>query len=166
MKKFLFLAVIALMTVVNVMAAPKGKLLVYTSSTTGITFHVPANAVVAQDDVEAVILQTPDEEYTFVAEAVNLNDVTSDDIARHIVKMAKAARIDLDKSDRIKHETEFVILKGEAIDYENGGAAAVGVAVVNDTMLGYYITVVASPNYVDFAVSSLTSIDFDPDAVQ
>ena len=62
-----------------------------------------------------MILQTPDEEYTFVAEAVNLNDVTSDDIARHIVKMAKAARIDLDKSDRIKHETEFVILKGEAI---------------------------------------------------
>ena len=47
MKKFLFLAVFALMTVVNVMAAPKGKQLVYTSSTTGITFHVPANAVVA-----------------------------------------------------------------------------------------------------------------------
>ncbi len=165
MKKFVIFLVFA-MAVANVFAQSNKKELKYTSSTTGITFHVPANVKEFQDNIEAVILQTPDKEYTITAEAFNVEKTSQEDIAKHITYMAEAAKIDLEKSESIESKGKFVTLFGEAMDYENGGAAAVGVAVVNDTKLGYYITVVASPNYVDYAVSSLTTIDFDPDAIE
>jgi len=166
MKKLLLTVVLGMMTLTMVFASSKVKELVYTSATTGITFHVPANCEEVQDDIEAVILQTPDEEYTFVAEAFNLDKTSKQEMSDHIIKMAEAAKIDLNKSERIETETELVTLVGEALDYDNGGAAVVGLAFVKNTKLGYYITVVASPKYVDYAVSSLVTVSFDPDAVE
>lgn len=166
MKRLLLSAVFALMALSTLFAASMGKELLYTSSTTGICFHVPANIEELQDDIEAVILQTPDEEFIITAEAFNITEVSEDEISEHIVTMAKAARIDLDNSQSIENKTELITLMGEAIDYPNGGAAAVGVAIVNGTALGYYITVVASAKYVDYAISSLRTISFDPDAVE
>lgn len=167
MKKRLFLcALLALITAVNLFAASDKKELVYTSTTTGITFRVPANVKEIQDNIEAVILQTPDKEYTITAEAFDISKTTQEDIAKHITIMAEAAGIDLEQSESIENKSEIITLMGEAIDFDNGGAAAVGVAIVNETTLGYYITVVASAKYVDYAVSSLRTISFDPDAVE
>ena len=164
MKKILFSALLALMTLTSVLA--KGKELLFTSTATGITFHVPANVKEMQDDIEAVILQTPDKGYVITAEAFNVEEVSETDITAHLLTMAEAAEIDGDKAEEISNETELITLMGLAADYANGGAAAVGVAMVNGTGLGYYITVVAAPNYVDYAVSSLLTIGFDPDAVE
>ena len=164
MKKILFSALLALMTLTSVLA--KGKELLFTSTATGITFHVPANVKEMQDDIEAVILQTPDKGYVITAEAFNVEEVSETDITAHLLTMAEAAEIDGDKAEEISNETELITLMGLAADYDNGGAAAVGVAIVNGTPLGYYITVVAAPNYVDYAVSSLLTIGFDPDAVE
>lgn len=164
MKKILFSALLTLMTLTTVFA--KDKELLYTSTTTGITFHVPANVKELQDDIEAVILQTPDEGYTITAEAFDLEAASEADITKHLTMMAEAAEIDGDKAEEISNETELITLMGLAADYDNGGAAAVGVAIVNGTSLGYYITVVVAPKYVDYAVSSLLTIGFDPDAVE
>ena len=164
MKKILFTALMALATLTTVFA--QGKELLFTSTATGITFHVPANVKEVQDDIEAVILQTPDKGYVITAEAFNVEEVSETDITAHLLTMAEAAEIDGDKAEEISNETELITLMGLAADYANGGAAAVGVAMVNGTGLGYYITVVAAPNYVDYAVSSLLTIGFDPDAVE
>lgn len=164
MKKILFSALLALVTLTSVFA--KGKELLYTSTSTGISFHVPANVEELQDDIEAVILQTPDEGYIITAEAFDLEEASEADITNHLAKMAKAARINADEAEEISNETELITLMGLAADYANGGAAAVGVAMVNGTGLGYYITVVAAAKYVDYAVSSLLTIGFDPDAVE
>ena len=164
MKKILFSALLALMTLTSVLA--KGKELLFTSTATGITFHVPANVKEMQDDIEAVILQTPDKGYVITAEAFNVEEVSETDITAHLLTMAEAAEIDGDKAEEISNETELITLMGLAADYANGGAAAVGVAMVNGTGLGYYITVVAAAKYVDYAVSSLLTIGFDPDAIE
>lgn len=165
MKKTLLTLVIGLMTLTSVFASSKVDELIYTSSTTGISFRVPANVQEIQDAIEAVILQTPDEEYTFTAEAFNSETTPKDEMSDHIMKMAEAARIDLNNSKRVEAETDLVTLVGEAIDYENGGGAVVGLAFVKGTKLAFYVTAVASPRYVDFVVSSLTTITFDPDAL-
>lgn len=164
MKKFLFAVLFALICLTTAFAA--GKELQFTSTVTGITFRVPANVKVIQDDIEAIILQTPDQMYTFTAEAFNVAEASQDEITAHMVELATSAKMDLENLDDVNNTTEYMTLIGMAYDYENGGAAVVGAAVVNDTELGFYITVVAGPDYVDYAVNSLVTIDFDPDAVE
>lgn len=164
MKKILFTALLALVTLTAAFA--QDNELLFTSTATGITFHVPANTQELQDDIEAVVLQTPDEEYVITAEAFDISATAQDDITAHLIEMAEAAKIDLEAADEVEHEGDLVALNGLAADYDNGGAAAVGVATVKGTKLGFFITVVASQKYVDYAVSSLLTISFNPDAVE
>lgn len=164
MKKILFTALMALATLTTVFA--QGKELLFTSTATGITFHVPANVKEVQDDIEAVILQTPDQGYIITAEAFDVESTSEAEITNHLITMAEAAGMDDDKAEEISNETDMITLMGMAADYDNGGAAVVGVAIVNGTSLGYYITVVVGPRYVDYGVSSILTIGFNPDAVE
>lgn len=164
MKKILFSALLALVTLTSVFA--QDKELLFTSTATGITFHVPANVKELQDDIEAVILQTPDELYTITAEAFDVEAASQDEITEHLATMAEAAGMDVKNAENISNETELITLIGLAADYDNGGAAVVAVAIVNGTSLGYYVTVVVGAKYVDYAVSSILTIGFDPDAVE
>ncbi len=166
MKKIIFAALLALVTFTTAFAAPKGKELLFTSTATGITFHVPANTKEIQDDIEAVILKTPDDEYVITAEAFDVESTSEDAMTAHLVEMAQAAGLDGDSAESIENETDMIALTGMAADFDNGGAAVVGIVNVKGTELGYYVTVVCSPKYVDFAVSSLLTISFDPDAIK
>ena len=164
MKKILFSVLFALISVCTAFAADEE--LQFTSTVTGITFRVPGNCKEIQDDVEAAILQTPDQMYTITAEPFNVEEATQDEITAHLAEMGKAAGMDFDKTDDINNTTQFVTFIGKSYDFDNGSASVVGVAVVNDTELGFYITVVAGPDYVDYAASSIVTIDFNPDAVE
>lgn len=166
MKKILFAVLFALMTLCTAFAAEQDNELQFTSNVTGITFRVPANCKVLQDDIEAAILQTPDQQYTISAEAFNVEKATQDEIAEHMREMGTAAGMDFEKTEKFDNTTKYVTLLGTSYDYDNGAAAVVAVAIVNETELAFYITVVAGPDYVDYAVNSLVSIDFDPDAVE
>lgn len=166
MKKFIFAALFVLVSLTTAFAGSKEKELLFTSVTTGITFHVPANVKEVQDKIEAVILKTPDDEYVITAEAFDAASASEEEMTAHLAEMAKAAGMDIDKAESIENETKMIALNGLAVDFENGGAAVVGIVNVKDTELGYYVTVVASPKYVDYAVSSLLTIGFDPDAVK
>lgn len=163
MKKILFVVLMALVSLTTVFAQNEG--VKFTSKETGITFRVPENCKILQDDVQAVILQTPDQQYTITAEAFNVEKATQDEITEHMHDMAVAAGMDLNKLDKIDNTTTNVTLIGQGYDYPNGAAAVVGVAVVNQTELAFYITVVAGPDYTDMAATTLVTIDFDPDAL-
>lgn len=165
MRKFLLCAVIALMSITTMSAATRIEEYIYTSTVTGVTFHVPSNVKELQDNENGVVLQTPDKEYTITAEAFDISEVSQEEISNHIAFMAEKAKIDLNKSQHIENKTEATTLIGEIINYANNGGAAVGVVQINNTDLGYYITIVTSPKYSDFAASSLTTVGFDPDAV-
>ena len=163
MKKILFAVLLAL-TTLTVFAEENNVR--FTSKTNGITFLVPANCKLIQDEIEAVVLQTPDKLYTITAEAFNVEEASQDDISNHLLQMGQAAGMDLGEADKINNTTEWVTFSGLSYDFENDAAAIVGVAVVNDTELAYYITLVAGPSYVDQAATSIVTIDFDPDAVE
>lgn len=60
MKKILFVVLMALVSLTTVLAQNEG--VKFTSKETGITFRVPENCKILQDDVQAVILQTPDQQ--------------------------------------------------------------------------------------------------------
>ena len=163
MKKILFAVLLALTTLTAFAEEDNVR---FTSKTNGITFMVPANCKLIQDEINAVILQTPDKQYTFTAEAFNVEEASKDDITNHLLEMGQAAGMDLGEADRVDNTTEWVTFNGLSYDFENEAAAVVGVAVVNDTELGYYITLVAGPKYVDQAATSIVTIDFNPDAVE
>lgn len=164
MKKLLTL-LLSLLTLSTVFAADF-KEVTFASRVTGITFTMPDNAAILNDDIEALILQTPDKMFTLTAEAFNVTEATQDEISEHLVEMANSARMDLQSADKIDNTTENVTLIGLSNDYENGAATIVAVAVVNDTDLGFYITIVVGPDYVDTAVNTIVSIDFNPDVVE
>lgn len=164
MKKILFAVLLALVSLTTALA--EENVVQYTSKVTGITLQVPANCKLFQDDVEALILQTPDKMFTLTAEPFNVEKATQDDITAHLQEMGEAAGMDLSASDKINNTNTYTTLIGLGYDFENGAAAVVGVAVVNETELGFYITVVAGPDYTDYAATSLVSIDFDPDSVE
>lgn len=164
MKKLLTL-LLTVFTLSTVYAA-EIKEVTFASRVTGITFTMPDNAAIINDDIEALILQTPDKMFTLTAEAFNVTAATQDEISEHLLEMGTSARMDLQNADKIDNTTENVTLIGLSNDYENGAATIVAVAVVNDTDLGFYITIVAGPDYVDATVNTLVSIDFNPDVVQ
>lgn len=163
MKKILF-AVLFALTALTAFAG--GNNVRFASKVTGITLLMPNNCKVVNDDIEALILQTPDKMYTFTAEAFNVEEATEDDIANHMLEMGNAAGMKLDETDDIENTTEWITFKGLSYDFDNGAAAVVGVAIVNATELAFYITIVAGPDFVDQAVESIVSIDFDPDVVE
>ena len=165
MKKLLFLAIMAIMTMTSAFA--QDDMLQFTSSSTGITCLVPPNVEITADEVEAVVLATPDNEFTFVAEAFNVEKATEDEMAEKLSEWAGHAGLDFDKSERFTNEYGLVTVTGFSMDYESGGGAAiVAFAVVNNTELGWYVTIVAGNKYTDYAASTITSINFDPDAVE
>lgn len=162
MRRILSVVLLALLSLTAVMADE----VQFTSKVTGITFRVPDNSQLINDDIEAVIIQTPDKLFTMTAEPFNVEQASQDEIAQHLIEMAEAAGMDRDHLDPINNTTTNVTLVASGYDFDNGAAAVVGVAVVNETELGFYITVVAGADYVDYAVNSIVSIDFDPDAVE
>lgn len=163
MKKILFVMLMAIVSLTTAIAQDEGVR--FTSKETGITFRVPSNCKLIQDDVQAIIIQTPDKQYTITAEPFNVEKATQDEITAHMRERSVAAGMDLTKLDKIDNTTTNVTLIAQGYDFPNGAAAVVGVAVVNQTELAFYITVVAGPDYTDMAATTLATIDFDPDAI-
>lgn len=164
MKKIIFAVLFAFISLTATLA--HAEELRFTSPVSGITCLVPDNVKILQDDIEAVILQTPDNLYTLTAEPFNVEEATQDEITEHLLQMAEASGMNLENAEKTEYEKELVTFTGLADDFDNGGAAVVGVIVVNDTALGYYITAVAGPTYIDYMASSIGTIDFDADAVE
>lgn len=138
----------------------------YTSTATGLSFIVPSNSLEQQDKVDGVIIVTEDEMFQVTAIPFNVKKESKETIAESILTLAEAAKIDLNKSERVEGDNELVSYSAECADYGNGGGALVGVANVKGTELGYFITIVASADYVEYAGAVLKSLTFDPDAVE
>lgn len=150
----------------TISTADDDDVLQFTSTATGLSFVVPANIKEKQDDVEAIVLVTPDNMFTVTAVPFDISTVEDGNMEASILTLAKAAKIDLTESESIEGETETVHFYAESADYANGGGAAVGIANVKGTDLSFFITVVASKDYIPFAIAALKSLSFNPDAIE
>jgi len=150
---------------------------VYTSTGTGLRFFIPNveeyGIAEQQDKRDAVIVGTPDNEFVVSAIPFDADDVSEEDIADAVMTMAKAAKIDLSKAKMMKDKSGDKTMEYNAWvgAYGNGGAGIVTLATVIDKkspLAGhcFLLTIIASPNYTEFAGAVLGSLSFDVENIE
>lgn len=164
MKKAILGVVMALVASL-IPATVSAQDMVQYSSNTGFSCLVPATASEVPAD-GAVAVVTPDQEFTVTAIPVE-GDALNEEIITGIMKtMADAAEMDLAKAEPIDLENKTI----EGTLYmqvkENGMVAAVGLVGLSEGNQAFFITLVASPNYVKAVDAVLKSMEYNGEAVK
>lgn len=137
----------------------------FTSRTSGISMVVPAGTHKVQDNLEMLYLQTADHLFSFTAVPFDLRKTTSDERTVNLMKMARSAQMDYAGSTPLQLQTQTMDIELHASTYLSGGGTFVGIAVVRESSLAYYLCLVAGQQYEDFGGASIQTLEFDPNAV-
>jgi len=164
MKKYILCALVAL--IAGIMPATAQDVTSFSSSVTGFSCIIPQNATVMKNDVEAIVIQTPDQEYVITAIPFQPSQSTDESNAVALKTLAESANIDLETASDVDITNKT--MEGGVFfqNLENGAVSVVGAMAVKGADLAFYMAIVFSPNYASLLETTLSNIEFDPDAVK
>lgn len=167
MKKTILCTIVALVAAICSVHSSAQELKVLTSNVSGFSCSVPQQTNATQDNEEAVIYMTPDQEFLVTAIPIDGEQATEEVIATILNTMADAADMDLTKAETIDLDSKTIsgmvmVQKKE----ESNSISAVGLIGTTEGDQGFFITIVMGANYIGCFDTVLHSIHYDGTAVE
>ncbi len=139
----------------------------YTSKATGLIVEVPADAKLSADNMkDGVLFTTADQLYVFAAVPFDTAKDPKDALSDEYIKFSKSARVDLSNSVYFKGKNDTVGYEGDMANHPNGSCSIVSMVASRTTSRGFFVTIVAGPEYVQSIHSTLRTIAFNSSAIK
>lgn len=148
MRRKLFSAVLMLVLFATSAMAKVNEQVEYKSAT-GVIVAVPEECEVLNDDDEALVIQTPDKLFTFVANPFDIEETSEEEIASMIIEMEETAEI----TDPEYTEIDNDFVRGFMLVDINDGVShsACGYLVLKGNGKAFIVTVIGGGLYTDAA---------------